>query len=167
MNKKKTIIPTLLFVNLIFVVSLTSCQKKKSDELAPTKPSNTLTAYPTAGHYSWNFKVGTTDQTSHLVIYSTPDSIGYAMEGQVYTNNYMMHKISYSEKNNENRWIGIGKGGESINKDGAYFVMFFKNSKEKEFTVFKKEFETQKEAEEFALPSDSSEESHGWNVYKR
>jgi len=165
---KKTTLSTvhvLLLLGLVFSSFLISCKKKKADEPAPSNPTEVLKSYPVAGHYTWEFNIGPVEQTSHLVIYSSIDSIGYAMQGGMYTNNYMMHKVSSSEK--DGRWVGIGKGGVSLEKDGKYFVLFFKDIKNKEFTVFKKEFETQKEAEEFSLPAKDSQDSHGWNKYER
>jgi len=172
--KKTTNLLAQLFVIVVLVAGglLVSCKKKRADEPAkqnPTteKPSDRPSSYPPAGHYIWKFNIDQVEQKSHLVIYSSLDSIGYAMQGGMYTNNYSMHKTSYSDKDGENRWIGVGKGGEGFIKDGKYFVLFFKNVEKDKFTVFKKEFATQKEAEDFPLPPASSTDSHGWNEYEK
>jgi len=169
--KKKTIfriLSTSFLMAVLVGFSMSSCKKKTSNPVAQEqKPETTVQYdhYPKSGHYVWTFHIGNLEQNSHLSIYT--DSIGYMMLGPVYTNNYTMLKQSYSEKDGVNRWVGLGTKGESISKEGKYFVLFFKDVQDDKFTVFKKEFETKAEAETFPMPAPDETDSHGWNIYEK
>jgi len=148
---------SLLLLGAAFL--FTSC-KKDDPIMEDSKPAGT--PYPLSGHYVWKFKVGNFDQESHLVCYT--DSIGYSMIGPVYSTNYMMIQKEYSEENGQKRWIGVGKGG-SIPKDGKFFVLFFKDIESSSVVVYKKEFDTEAAARQFAQPADDDTQDYGWNTY--
>ncbi len=162
---------TLNLKHLTFLVIMSgmlfiSCKK---DDLQPedTKnetPQPAKAKVPVSGHYLWEFEIpGIGNQESHLTFYT--DSVQYIMTGPAYNTNYMMIQESYSEANDQKRWIGIGKGG-SISKDGVYFVMFFKDITDNSVTIYKHECDGgREEAESFPYPDPDATADHGWNVY--
>lgn len=162
-RKMKIIFAVFAFSTLM----LAGCKKEKiqpgTENPATTNPVST--AYPLSGHYKWVFDIpGVGQQESHLVFYK--DSIGYVMIGDAYSTNYKMIQESYKETETEKRWIGVGKGG-SINKDGKYFVLFFKNISASTVEIYKHECENKEEAYSFPLPDDQATADHGWNVYNK
>lgn len=157
MRKQKAVIMAMA-ISIVFA----SCSK---DDSAPKQQQETPAAqFPLSGHYIWTFEIpsmGT--QNSHFVFYK--DSIGYTMDGPVFSTDYIMVQKSYTEKNDEKRWIGVGKGG-SIPKDNVYFVLFIKDITDSTATIYKHECTKGKEeAENFAYPRPDETADHGWNVY--
>lgn len=149
---------------LLSVAGIHSCTKKEVAPAPTPAPAVQATPLPLSGHYTWKFQIpGVGEQESQLVFY--PDSVQYLMKGPAYTTDYMMTKDSYTERNNEKRWIGIGKGG-SIAKDGVWFVMFFKDITDSSVTIYKRECgKGKEEAENLAYPEANTTADRGWNVY--
>lgn len=149
----------------LLLLILCSCKKEEKEQLQPIVKTPEATV-PLSGHYVWKFTIPDVgDQESHLVFYM--DSVGYVMTGPAYSTIYTMIQESYTEENNEKRWIGIGRGG-SIPKDDKYFVMFFKEITDSTVLIYKHECnEGKTEAETFPYPSDDATADHGWNLYRK
>lgn len=155
--------PLLLGLALYAGLAAASCDKKEKD---PVSNEQTVNAkLPVNGTFAWEFSIPTVgDQVSEMTF--TEDSIVYNMAGPAYTTSYVMMKESYREQNDQRRWIGTGKGG-SINKDGVYFVMFFKDITDNTVTIYKRECSGKAEAENFSYPAADAITDHGWNVYHK
>lgn len=110
-----------------------------------------------AGKYSREF--GTQD-TVRTVIYTIKQNIiNYNLQGGSVNVNYDTEKKYYSKK--DNRWIGYRK-----DKD-TYYVIFFKNIKDDEITLYKKKIASVEEGKSEPIPADDNEENHGWNTYQK
>lgn len=153
----------LLGLALCAGLAVASCAKK---EQQPGENQELAAAQlPLNGTFAWEFSIpGMGNQVSKMTF--SEDVVTYSMEGPAYTTNYVMTKVSYTELNGQRRWIGIGKGG-SINKDGVYFVMFFKDITENTVTIYKRECSGKAEAETFSYPAADAITDHGWNVYHK
>lgn len=161
----KKLFYTVVIIPLIFIGF--SCTKENNPKNNQTEENNKSNIeLPISGTYVWNFIIPQLDSVKQksTMIFET-GLIKYDMKGDAYTNSYDMIVESYNKK--ENKIIAIGKGGKSISKEGVYFDIFLKNIEKDKVTIFKKEFKTKKEAEQFQYPADDTEDSHGWNVYTK
>ncbi len=154
----------ILILIAIFSTSFYSCEKKKTTIPDDNTEAPKTVTNPLSGHYVWKFEIpGLGTQESHLTFYT--DSTQYIMIGPAYNTNYMMIQESYTENDNEKRWIGVGKGG-SIPKDGVYFVIFIKDIADNTVKIYKRECNGGKEeAENFPYPEPDATADHGWNTY--
>ncbi len=155
---------TILGIAFLGSFAIAGCEKKGTDN-DDDKGTIPVAVLPLNGTYAWNFNIpGLGDQVSKMTFFN--DSIVYDMAGPAYTTNYTMIKESYTATNDQMRWIGVGKGG-SINKDGVYFVLFFKDISDNAVSIYKRECENKAEAESFAYPAADATADHGWNVYNK
>lgn len=155
-------IKLLLGLALISGLGVASCDKK---EKAAQEQEAVKAKVPVNGKFSWHFNIPRMgDQVSAMTF--TEDSVLYDMQGPAYTTNYVMIKESYTEQDGVQRWIGVGKGG-SINKDGVYFVLFFKDITPASVTIYKRECTGKTEAATFPYPAADAITDHGWNVYNK
>ncbi len=143
---------------LLFIFHL-SCTHKNTDEqtrkLAGLLVNDSL---PLAGSYYWNFQLMGGTQRSRHSFYE--DSIGYMMEGNVYSTQYTMKKLSYDQDNN--KWIGQ-------DGNGVVYVLFFKNFTGSTVDIYKHKCKKNglEEAISFEKPVDHATEDHGWNIYSK
>jgi len=130
------------------------------------KKENNITI-PISGEYQWEFVIpakdlGKNSDVKQISIHTfNNDKIEYEMRGMAHSIKYDMIPKIYNES--EKRIVAQGQGA----KEGKYFVIFLKEFTENTVKIFKKEFSTKKEAEDFPIPENNSEESHGWNIYSK
>ncbi len=153
-----------LFLIIISVSLIWTACKKQPETPQKEDPKINEVVLPITGTYLWVFNIpGLGTQESQLIF--EEDSVLYSMKGPAYTTDYTMIKESYTENDNEKRWIGVGKGG-SIPKDDVYFVMFLKDITDSTVTIYKHECTNGKEeADTFAYPDENATADYGWNVY--
>jgi len=142
-----------------------SCSSDDNITIVEETKEPTKVTLPLSGKYQWGFEIpGMGEQVS---IHDFKDGkIEYIMSGSAYSNSYDMIPESYNAT--EKRIVAVGKGGEgTYNKDGVYFVMFFKDLTDNTVSLYKKECTSKEEAYSFAVPADNNTENHGWNIYKK
>ncbi len=146
---------------IAFYMSLLNCQSTGKQENNLALQDSKL---PFLGKYTWSFEVP--DEGPQLSSFTfSSDSILYSMKGPAFTTEYTQMVVSYDVA--EMRSITVGKGG-SNNKDGIYFVMFFKDITDSTLTIYKHESDAGLQgALKFKYPANDAEEDHGWNVYKK
>lgn len=126
--------------------------------------AQTITGMPVVGKYKWEFEIpGSGIQTSVHEFF--PGHIEYSMTGPAHTTAYTQNLVSFDP--GQQRCITLGSGGSGGDKEGVYFLMFFRNISEGQVTIYKRKCATREEAESFPVPVEDAAEDHGWNVYTR
>ncbi|MBE7634564.1 hypothetical protein F7642_09515 [Tenacibaculum finnmarkense genomovar ulcerans] len=141
------ILKSILLIVLVAFLAV-SC----SDEDTPdTNESMTI-----EGTFSRSFDV---QGNAHSATYTiSSDKITYNLAG-LHTASYTIGKEFYSSK--DNRWIGISEN------NNTFYVLFFKEVKDSEFTMYKKEVKSLEEGKTTAVPSADDTKNHGWNTYQK
>ncbi|HMY85333.1 MAG: hypothetical protein M9903_14860 [Saprospiraceae bacterium] len=86
-------------------------------------------------------------------------TIDVTMTGSVLDRAYKLSVISFDQVKNKI------VARTMRNKEVIYAVIFIKDIRHNRATIFKKEFSTLKEANEFGIPPANSTDSRGWNVF--
>ncbi len=116
---------------------------------------------PVIGKYKWEFEIpGSGMQTSVHEFF--PGHIEYSMTGPAHTTAYTQNMVSFDP--GEQRCITLGSGGD---KEGVYFLIFFRDISDGQVTIYKRKCASREEAESFPVPAAEAAEDHGWNVYKK
>ena len=113
---------------------------------------------PISGKYSWSFKIPLMG-TQVMTYAFSGQTIDVTMTGSVLDRAYKLSVISFDQVKNK---IGART---MRNKEVIYAVIFIKDIRHNRATIFKKEFSTLKEANEFGIPPANSTDSRGWNVF--
>jgi len=154
---------TALVTILVIISFLSFC--KSDDNNKPEVPQKNEVTLPILGKYKWSFNI--TPEISQVSTHDfSNEKIRYTMEGGAYNNAYDMIPESYDQS--EGRLVTIGQGGsEGYNKNGIYFVMFFKDITENSVLIYKKECTDKQQAYNFPLPDILDPNDHGWNTYEK
>lgn len=95
----------------------------------------------------------------HTATYTiTEESIHYALSGSVGTAEYEISRDEYIP--DEMRFVGHTDKGD-------FYVIFVKDVRDHELTLYKKEVESVQEGLDTEYPALDDTRNHGWNVYTR
>ncbi len=123
--------------------------------------AQTISGMPVIGKYKWEFEIpGSGTQTSVHEFF--PGHIQYSMAGPAHSTAYTQNLVAFDPA--EQRCITVGSGGD---KEGVYFLMFFRYINDEQVTIYKRKCATREEAENFPVPAMDATEDHGWNVYTK
>ncbi|CAA0169059.1 heme binding lipoprotein precursor HmuY-family [Tenacibaculum maritimum] len=144
------VLKSILYIAIWAFVAI-SCSD--NDEILP--PKNETLAFE--GTFMRKFNAQGVVQTVTYKI--EQEKITYRLSGGLAQADYEMKKEYYSSE--EHRWIGVNE------KNGTFYVLFFKNVKGKELSIYKKEIESVEEGKEMAIPAVDDTDNYGWNTYKK
>lgn len=144
-----TIKKNKLLIILLIIVGLYSCKDDDDNNIVKDDEIKFI------GSYSRYFDVQGVSQRATYTI--TKDKINYDLSGGFQQTNYDIEKKYFSTK--DNRWIGYRES------NSTYYLIFFKDTKEKEFTLYKKEIESLEAGKSEAIPSVDEKKNYGWNKY--
>ncbi len=123
--------------------------------------TQTITGIPVIGKFKWEFEIsGSGTQASVHEFF--PGHIHYCMTGPAHTTAYTQNLVAFDPA--EQRCITKKQGEDT---SGTYYLMFFKDMKENEVTIYKRKCASREEAEKFPFPPAGTREDHGWNTYIR
>lgn len=117
-----------------------------------------MSPIPISGKYSWSFKIPLMGSQVMTYVFSA-QAVDVTMKGSVLDRAYKLTVISFDRIKNKIVARTVRK------KEEIYAVIFLKDIKPDRVTIFKKEFPTLKEANNFGLPPANTTESRGWNVF--
>ncbi|MEM9723355.1 MAG: hypothetical protein AAGA10_29065 [Bacteroidota bacterium] len=149
----------IIFSIVVLISLCISCSHKNTEEETLKYASQLIQDdFSLSGTYHWNFQLMGGTQSSVHTLY--PDSIGYSMEGRVYSTEYTMERLSYEQS--IHKWIGQDKAG-------IVYVLFFEDATDSSLTIYKHKCSSGglEEALAFERPGLDATEDHGWNVYSR
>ncbi|ALU74364.1 hypothetical protein AUW17_03360 [Tenacibaculum dicentrarchi] len=106
------------------------------------------------GVFSRDFDVQGASHRATYTIYS--DKITYNLAG-LHNTNYTIKKEFFTSK--DNRWIGVSEN------NNTFYVLFFKDVKDNQFTMYKKMVKSLEEGKTTPVPTADDIENHGWNTY--
>lgn len=138
-------------INLLILVAFLSftaisCDSEDDDY------TDTLT---TEGSFSRDFEVAGYQQRATYTV--TDETISYELTGGMGQANYNIEKEHYVSS--DNRWVGYRES------NFTYYVLFFKDVSDTEFTLYKKEVESLDAGKSEPIPAADDTENYGWNTY--
>ncbi len=117
-----------------------------------------ISPIPISGKYSWSFKIPLMGTQVMTYVFSA-QAVDVTMKGSVLDRAYKLSVISFDRIKNKIVARTVRK------KEEIYAVIFLKDIKPDRVTIFKKEFSTLKEANNFGIPPANTTDSRGWNVF--